>query len=95
MDTLTANEAKTHFGDLLLKAQRSPVQINKNGKPVAVMISTEEYSRIEALKLQLLQSRVAQAKVDIAAGDLTDGESFFDELNAGHHVGRVRHSIKC
>ena len=34
MDTLSANEAKTQFGDLLLKAQRSPVQINKNGKPV-------------------------------------------------------------
>ncbi len=29
MDTLSANEAKTQFGDLLLKAQRAPIQINK------------------------------------------------------------------
>ena len=82
MDILSANDAKTHFGDMLLKAQRSPVQINKNGKPVAVVISTEEYASIEALKLRLLQSRAVQAKADIAAGNLADGESFFDELLA-------------
>lgn len=83
MDTLTANEAKTHFGDMLLKAQRAPVQINKNGKPVAVVISAEEYAGIEAMKLRLLQARAVQARVDIAAGNLVDGEAFFDELQAG------------
>ena len=82
METISANEAKTHFGDLLLRAQRFPVQINKNGKPVTVVISSEEYARIEALKLRLLQSRAVQAKADIAAGNLADGESFFDELLA-------------
>ena len=84
MDTLSANEAKTHFGNMLLKAQRAPIQINKNGKPVAVVISTEEYANIEALKLRLLQARAAQAKADIAAGNLVDGETFFDELQSGH-----------
>lgn len=83
MDTLSANEAKTHFGDMLLKAQRAPIQINKNGKPVAIVISAEEYESIEALKLRLLQSRAMQAKVDIAAGNLVDGESFFDDLETG------------
>lgn len=85
MDTLSANEAKTQFGDLLLKAQRAPIQINKNGKPVAVVISMEEYESLEELKLRLLQSRVAQAKVDIAAGNLIDGETFFGELESGQH----------
>jgi prevent-host-death family protein len=85
MDALSANEAKTHFGDMLLRAQRSPVQINKNGKPVAVVISAEEYESIEALKLRLLQSRAAQANVDIAAGNLVDGEAFFSELESGQH----------
>ncbi len=70
MDALTANEAKTQFGDLLLKAQRAPIQINKNGKPVAVVISMDEYESLEALKLRLLQSRVAQAKADIMSGKL-------------------------
>ena len=85
MHTLMANEAKTHFGDLLLKAQSNPVQINKNGKPVAVMISADEYRHIEALKLQVLQSRAAQARADIATGNLVDGDTFFDELEAGKH----------
>ena len=84
MDTLSANEAKIHFGDMLLKAQRGPVQINKNGKPVAVVISVEEYTEIEAIKLRLLQSRAVQARADITAGNLVDGESFFDELQKGH-----------
>ena len=85
MKSLSANEAKTHFGDMLLKAQRSPLQINKNGKPVAVILSMEEYESIEALKLRLLQVRAAQAKADIASGNLVDGEAFFDELESGQH----------
>lgn len=85
MDALSANEAKTHFGDMLLKAQRAPIQINKNGKPVAVVISAEEYENIEALKLRLLQSRAIQANTDIAAGNLADGETFFNELESGKY----------
>lgn len=85
MDALSANEAKTQFGDMLLKAQRAPVQINRNGKPVAVVISMDEYESIEALKLRLLQSRALQAKADIEAGNTVDGESFFNQLTNGEH----------
>ncbi|ARB46083.1 MULTISPECIES: type II toxin-antitoxin system Phd/YefM family antitoxin [Alloalcanivorax] len=85
MDTLSANEAKTHFGDMLLRAQRAPVQISKNGKPVAVVISVDEYEGLEVAKLQLLQARAAQAKADITAGNLVDGDAFFDELESGQH----------
>ena len=85
MDVLSANEAKTHFGDMLLRAQRAPVQINKNGKPVAVVISADEYQSVETLKLGLLQARAQQAMVDIESGNMVDGEAFFDELEAGIH----------
>ena len=85
MDSLTANEAKTQFGDMLLKAQRAPIQINKNGKPVAVVISFDEYEGIETLKLRLLHLRATQAKADIKAGKSVDGESFFDALEAGRY----------
>jgi len=83
MNALSANEAKTHFGDMLLKAQREPVQINKNGKPVAVIMSTEEYEHLEALKMQHLQARALQAKLAIQNGTLIEGETFFDELGSG------------
>lgn len=85
MHALSANEAKTHFGDMLLKAQRAPIQINRNGKPVAVVMSAEDYQNFEAMKLQLLQARAAQTRADIAEGDLIDGETFFDELGAGKY----------
>ncbi|CDL85197.1 type II toxin-antitoxin system Phd/YefM family antitoxin [Xenorhabdus szentirmaii] len=85
MDALSANEAKTQFGDMLLKAQRAPIQINKNGKPVAVVISMDEYASIEVLRLKLLQSRAVQASIDIKEGNILDGETFFNELRSGLH----------
>ena len=85
MKALTANEAKTHFGEMLMSAQQAPVQINKNGKPVAVLVSYDEYESIEAMKLSMLQSRFSKAKSDIANQDTVDGESFFDELETGKH----------
>lgn len=85
MDVLSSNEAKTHFGGLLLKAQRAPIQINKNGKPVAVIISMDEYKNSEVLKLRVLQSRSTQARADIEAAKLVDGDAFFNELEAGHY----------
>ncbi|WP_387489516.1 type II toxin-antitoxin system Phd/YefM family antitoxin [Photorhabdus sp. RM96S] len=85
MYALSANEAKTHFGDMLLRAQRAPIQINKNGKPIAVVLSIDEYENIEALKIQLLKSRAIQAKADIEEDNLVDGEAFFDELETGKY----------
>jgi len=78
MPILTANEAKTQFGDLLLKAQREPVQITRNGKPVAV--TAEDYEQIEAMKLQLLQMKIQRSQHDMAIGNTVDGETFFSEL---------------
>lgn len=83
MESLSANEAKTHFGDLLLKVQREPIQINRNGKAVAVVISVDDYLNLEALKMQQLKARVEQAKEDVIAGRTMDGTIFFDNLLAG------------
>ena len=43
MTTISASEAKTHFGALMDKAQKEPVTIEKQGRPVAVVLSFEEY----------------------------------------------------
>lgn len=80
MHTLTANEAKTQFGDMLLKAQREPVQISRNGKPVAVVVSVEDYEHMEAMKLQLLKAKIQRARSDADTGNVVDGDAFFDEL---------------
>ncbi len=83
MESLSANEAKTHFGDLLLKVQREPVQINRNGKAVAIVLSVEDYLNLESLKMQYLKARVEQAKQDVAAGRIIEGDIFFDDLLNG------------
>ncbi|MFT4926907.1 MAG: prevent-host-death family protein [Phenylobacterium sp.] len=83
MQTLSANEAKTQFGDMLMKAQREPVQINKNGKPVAVLVSIESFEESETMKLHFLQDRAEKCKEHIKNGTTVDGEAFFDELEAG------------
>lgn len=80
MQAMTANEAKTQFGDALLKAQRAPVQINKHGKPVAVMLSIEDYENLEALKLKWLQFRAMNAEEQIKNGQLISGENFISKL---------------
>ena len=80
MYAITANEAKTQFGSTMLKAQREPVQINKNGKPVAVILSMEKYQDIEQLKLKLIKERSLRAKEEVKQGRLLDGKTVFNKL---------------
>ncbi len=49
MRTVAAREAKNEFGRLLDTAQREPVTIERHGRPVAVVLSIEDYERFEAL----------------------------------------------
>ena len=59
MEVLSANKAKTHFGELLMKVQREPINVTKNGKSVAIVIATEEYQQ---LKLQALRSALIEGE---------------------------------
>ncbi|MEK7645313.1 MAG: type II toxin-antitoxin system prevent-host-death family antitoxin [Patescibacteria group bacterium] len=43
----TAKDAKNNFGRLLEEARQSPVAVLKNGRQVAVVMSTEEYREFE------------------------------------------------
>ena len=43
MQTYTANEAKTRFGELLDRVQREPVQVTRHNRVVGVMVSAEDY----------------------------------------------------
>lgn len=46
MKSMSAKEAKNGFGLLLDTARAEPVTIEKHGRPVAVVLSTEEYERL-------------------------------------------------
>ena len=83
METLTAQEARIRFGDLLLKSQKSPVQITRSGKPVSVLVSFDDYEKLEELKMRYLKEKLARSKDDINNGRVVEGDAFFDNLLAG------------
>ncbi len=47
MSAISATDAKNRFGQVLEAAQSEPVHIQKNGRDVAVMLSPEEYRRLQ------------------------------------------------
>ena len=73
MSVLSASDAKREFGDVLLKAQKAPVRINKNGKPVAVVVSADEYELLEACREKYLKAEIDKGIADLEAGNVSDG----------------------
>ena len=80
MSTLSASDAKREFGDVLLKAQKAPVKINKNGKPVAVVVSAAEYEQLEACREEHLKAEIEAVIADLQAGNISDGVEVFKRL---------------
>ena len=46
MRTMTSAEAQNHFGMLLDTAQREPVTITRRGRPVAYLLSPQEFGAL-------------------------------------------------
>lgn len=80
MRRMAAVEAKNRFGVLLDTARREPVAIEKHGKPVAVMVSAEDFEELEALRLARLRAEIQKGLDDAAAGRIVDGEIAFREV---------------
>lgn len=80
MEQLNVTEAKREFGELLIKAQIEPISIIKNGKPVAVIISNNEFKELEAFKEQFLKIAIAEGINDISQGKIHSHKSVFDSL---------------
>lgn len=60
--TFSAKEAKNNFGRLLDEARRFPVFVEKNGRQVAVVMSSEEYEFLETLSDAHWAKRARQAE---------------------------------
>lgn len=80
METVNASDAKREFGEVLLKAQKGPVRINKNGKPVAVMVSAETFDELQAVQRAALQQAIDDGMADIKAGNIVEGDEVFSRL---------------
>lgn len=80
MSTLSASDAKREFGDVLLKAQKEQVKINKNGKPVAVVLSTAEYEQLDAYREAYLKAEIDEGIADLEAGNVSEGVEVLKRL---------------
>ena len=80
MRTMSAKEAKNHFGELLMEAQKAPVTIEKNGKPVAVLYSMEWHEAAEEAKLEWRKRAVAEARTGDETLDVPLDEALVDQL---------------
>ena len=80
MDILNASDAKREFGELLLKAQHAPVGINKNGKPVAVVVSANEYRELKSIKEEKLKLFLQEGLDDLNSGKVSDGKDVISRL---------------
>lgn len=50
MQTVSATDIKNRFGEYIEISRDGPVQVNRTGRPVAVLMSWKEYERISALE---------------------------------------------
>ena len=61
MQTFTANEAKTRFGEFLDRAQREPVGVLKHDRMVGVMVSVQDFEAMRAFYADRLQHRLDES----------------------------------
>ena len=70
--TISATEAKQRFAAMLDAAQREPVEIRRQDRPAAVLISPEEYDRLRGLAVSEFQRFCDQVGKKAVARGLTE-----------------------
>ena len=80
METVDASDARREFGEVLLKSQKGTVGINRNGKPVAIMVSAETFDELQAVQRAALQQAIDDGMADIKAGNIVAGDEVFSRL---------------
>jgi PHD/YefM family antitoxin component YafN of YafNO toxin-antitoxin module len=61
MQTFTANQAKTHFGEFLDLAQREPVRVMRRDRVVGVMVSAQDFEAMRVFYADRLQHTLNQS----------------------------------
>ena len=67
MQTYTANEAKTRFGEFLDRAQREPVCVMRHDRVVGVLVSAQDYEEMRAYYADRLQRTLDRVADEAAA----------------------------
>ena len=71
MQTFSATQAKTQFGQFLDTVQREPVRVMKHDRVVGVMVSAKDYEAMRLFYANRLQHRLSQSAALAEAAGLT------------------------
>ena len=71
MQVLSANEAKTQFGQMIDMVQKAPVQVTRRGRVVGVMVSARYYEDMLNFYANRLTHTLQSAAVVAQAKGLT------------------------
>lgn len=74
MREVTARDAKNRFGQLLQSAQQGPVRVTRNGRPVGVMMSVQQFERLRGAAWERLTATMDRLGQEAAERGLTDAE---------------------
>jgi prevent-host-death family protein len=74
MQTITANEAKTRFGELIDRVQREPVRVTRRNRIVGVMVSAEDYAAMRDFYADRLARTLRETASEAARKGLTESE---------------------
>lgn len=80
-NTITATTAKNEFAALIDAARRTPITITRNNRPVAVVLSPEEYAHLEALDDAYWGRRAEKSKKEGSLG-ARESEKFLKQMLA-------------
>jgi PHD/YefM family antitoxin component YafN of YafNO toxin-antitoxin module len=72
MQLLTANQAKTQFGQMIDMAQRAPVQITRHERVVGVVVSGQDYEDMRRFYANRLQQNLLASGAAAQAAGLDD-----------------------
>ena len=72
MVTMTANEAKTRFGEFIDRAQREPVKVMRHDRVVGVLVNPQDYEEMRAFYANRLRLSLGESALSAVAVGLTE-----------------------
>lgn len=86
---MNSTEAQNQFGQLLDSAQREPVQIEEKGRPVAVVLSIEDFDRLNRLEEAGEDTRLRESIADYRGGRTIQADDLHQELQEKIQASRT------
>ncbi len=80
MNSFTASMAKNKFGEMLDKARREPVIIEKHSRPNAVLMAYEDYQYLKRIEEKLIAARADKVVAEGKWLGVEESEKLLDDI---------------